>query len=510
MANKYVFNALTCQYDIIEEGTEGPAGPQGAEGPQGPAGVGVPAGGISGQVLSKSSNNDFATEWITPSGGGSTQGLQSVLDTGESAYDVSIHLSGIAGLYLHGEENRSSAFQSDTWSMRGEDSAPSRMGLNITPSEIYIAEGIDESMPSATAAISPTGNNGAQLVLGKGGDGYVLTTPTTYVNTEVSGTVGTVLMPDTTGDETMATREWVAANSGGGGSSTLDDVLAAGNTSNEKSMTLLGDSSPVSLRITREPRSVTLSSASLAFSNSSESNFDGTTEVQSNLISMATYSGNNEITLSNEIGVGPSFVMTQDGAPRTIALDSSPVAGTFLLPSTDGAEVFATREWVAANSGGGGGSQDLQSVLTAGDVASLPFTLSDTLSSTSFYIANIVMANATGEEVMVNPALLKFEYSSGNSVTLQPNSDYPLIVVRNGVTSSLRAPESGVTSSDIRFPQTSFGPETIATQEWVSNPVPTGNRPASPLEGQMAFDTTLGHPIWFNGTGWVDATGTGV
>lgn len=36
----------------------------------------------------------------------------------------------------------------------------------------------------------------------------------------------------------------------------------------------------------------------------------------------------------------------------------------------------------------------------------------------------------------------------------------------------------------------------------------TGSRPASPATGQMYFDTTLGMPIWYDGTNWVDATGT--
>lgn len=37
----------------------------------------------------------------------------------------------------------------------------------------------------------------------------------------------------------------------------------------------------------------------------------------------------------------------------------------------------------------------------------------------------------------------------------------------------------------------------------------TANRPAA-VAGQMFFDTTLGIPIWFDGTNWVDATGTTV
>jgi hypothetical protein len=37
----------------------------------------------------------------------------------------------------------------------------------------------------------------------------------------------------------------------------------------------------------------------------------------------------------------------------------------------------------------------------------------------------------------------------------------------------------------------------------------TANRPTEQREvGQYYFDTTLGIPIWYDGTNWVDATGT--
>lgn len=36
----------------------------------------------------------------------------------------------------------------------------------------------------------------------------------------------------------------------------------------------------------------------------------------------------------------------------------------------------------------------------------------------------------------------------------------------------------------------------------------TANRPTSNLYiGRPYFDTTLGQPIWYDGSGWVDATG---
>ncbi len=45
-------------------GPSGAAGPTGATGPIGPAGTGVPGAGTTGQLLAKSSNADYATEWI--------------------------------------------------------------------------------------------------------------------------------------------------------------------------------------------------------------------------------------------------------------------------------------------------------------------------------------------------------------------------------------------------------------------------------------------------------------
>jgi hypothetical protein len=39
----------------------------------------------------------------------------------------------------------------------------------------------------------------------------------------------------------------------------------------------------------------------------------------------------------------------------------------------------------------------------------------------------------------------------------------------------------------------------------------TADRPTKGLYvGRTYFDTTIGKPIWYEGPGWVDATGTGV
>jgi len=55
------------QGPVGENGAAGPAGPTGATGATGP---GVATGGTVGQVLTKTSGTDFATNWQTPSAGG--------------------------------------------------------------------------------------------------------------------------------------------------------------------------------------------------------------------------------------------------------------------------------------------------------------------------------------------------------------------------------------------------------------------------------------------------------
>lgn len=53
---------------------KGEDGQDGAPGAQGAPGVGVPAGGSTGQVLAKSSGSDYVTEWVNQSGGASALG----------------------------------------------------------------------------------------------------------------------------------------------------------------------------------------------------------------------------------------------------------------------------------------------------------------------------------------------------------------------------------------------------------------------------------------------------
>lgn len=62
-------------------GPAGPAGPQGVPGPVGPKGdpgVGVPPGGLTGQVLAKQTNADYVTQWVDQTGGSGGGGADEV------------------------------------------------------------------------------------------------------------------------------------------------------------------------------------------------------------------------------------------------------------------------------------------------------------------------------------------------------------------------------------------------------------------------------------------------
>lgn len=68
--NGYDVNAFTTISGALvgrdgRNGVDGKDGKNGAPGPQGPAGVGIPTGGLTGQVLAKSSNANYATKWTT-------------------------------------------------------------------------------------------------------------------------------------------------------------------------------------------------------------------------------------------------------------------------------------------------------------------------------------------------------------------------------------------------------------------------------------------------------------
>lgn len=75
------------------QGEKGDTGATGATGPQGPAGVGVPAGGTTGQVLKKKSGTDYDTEWANEEGGGgsgSTVSVTQIQSTGTKIATITV------------------------------------------------------------------------------------------------------------------------------------------------------------------------------------------------------------------------------------------------------------------------------------------------------------------------------------------------------------------------------------------------------------------------------------
>lgn len=48
----------------------------------------------------------------------------------------------------------------------------------------------------------------------------------------------------------------------------------------------------------------------------------------------------------------------------------------------------------------------------------------------------------------------------------------------------------------------------VVNRQYVTLNGPSASRPTSSIVGQFYFDTTLGIPIWWAGTKFVDATGT--
>lgn len=50
----------------------------------------------------------------------------------------------------------------------------------------------------------------------------------------------------------------------------------------------------------------------------------------------------------------------------------------------------------------------------------------------------------------------------------------------------------------------------VVNRKYVTLNGTTGARPTSSVIGQSYFDTTLGYPVWYGPSGWVDASGNPV
>lgn len=61
--------------------------------------------------------------------------------------------------------------------------------------------------------------------------------------------------------------------------------------------------------------------------------------------------------------------------------------------------------------------------------------------------------------------------------------------------------------TDVQITDTPTEAFQIVNRKFVTLNGSTANRPRGSVLGQSYFDTSLGKPVWWNGTGFVDATG---
>ncbi len=88
-----------------------------------------------------------------------------------------------------------------------------------------------------------------------------------------------------------------------------------------------------------------------------------------------------------------------------------------------------------------------------------------------------------------------FSYLGGISISANPLFSHPY--------------KLNVTDDSLELEGANSIPLTELTKNITNQTIgTTAERPASPRPNDMHFDTTLGYPVWYDGTNWVDATGT--
>lgn len=579
MSQKYVYNPLTCEYDIINEGAPGVPGPRGPVGPPGSAGangVGVPTGGTTGQVLAKASDDDFDTEWVTGGGGGGD--LQSVLDTGNSAVDSVLNLSSSISsetVYLGFEDTGSGPSSVSALSFN-DTSVPGGKNTSYQNGLIHIYGPNNYGSLSGTTQIGPMwmnmeNSNGDKILL----DGENATIElhqsmtATVIKPDPAGAPGNFYIPAATyGTETFATREWVADNTGGGGGGGILSIQAGTGISVDNT----DPSNPIVSATGGGGGSVGTLSQVLLQGNQTDgssivvndSGMPGE-QIEINAYQLLASGPNGATTVSpNNINLNSMM-----GGSANISLDGSSMSSNQLsiVDNTYGVEIIATREWVNDNAGGGGGgTPDLDAVLDQGSVANnkTVWLGSDSSGMTTIQPGDIAFANdAMDESGSMSAYNLSFnstpadEYSLLGANQLQFTSNANNNMSMLGAGSLVLAPDTNdsntvLTSSEVlvgdganehvsigtypeaelrmssnvasltvdinglaiggtlHLPDPEGGNATVATREYVRQQGDTTSRPVAPEIAEMYFDTTLGHPIWYDGSQWVDATGTGV
>lgn len=76
--------------------------------------------------------------------------------------------------------------------------------------------------------------------------------------------------------------------------------------------------------------------------------------------------------------------------------------------------------------------------------------------------------------------------------------------VKHSVADYLKGPAF----TDRKLTDTPTDSLSVVNRKFVTLNGVTGNRPTGSILGQFYFDTTLGYPVWWNGSTWVKYDGT--
>ena len=182
-------------------------------GETGPAGVGVPAGGTTGQRLAKASATDFDTEWVTA--GGATITVEEDGDTPITDVDhVVFAATGDATVSVVDDTGGQVTV---TVGASGGGGG----GGWTPPTVIQTAEGTTSGSPSATLAAAPTDGNLLVLIGAQNGGAYSSVTQTNVTWTQrradnVGGVGNLIIWTGAVGASAGTTV--TTAGGGGGGS----------------------------------------------------------------------------------------------------------------------------------------------------------------------------------------------------------------------------------------------------------------------------------------------------
>lgn len=82
--------------------------------------------------------------------------------------------------------------------------------------------------------------------------------------------------------------------------------------------------------------------------------------------------------------------------------------------------------------------------------------------------------------------------------------------IKDVVAAEVRELLKSGTFTDRKLADTPTDALSVVNRRYITLNGTTANRPTSPVTGQRFFDTTLGYPIFWNGSNWVNSSGTTV